>query len=55
MTQQNFERFTPVEEKEKENPMIEESEPTSWLVALACLSFFPLLYLLGKTVMSWLG
>lgn len=36
-------------------PMIEKNEPSSWLVAIACLSFFPMMYLLGKTVMSWLG
>lgn len=35
-------------------PMIEKNEPSSWLVAIACLSFFPLMYLIGKTVMTWL-
>lgn len=26
-----------------------------WLIALACLSFFPLIYLLGKAVTKWLN
>ncbi|MCB0638871.1 MAG: hypothetical protein KDC54_19720 [Lewinella sp.] len=36
-------------------------QPTSfttnrqWLVTIACLTFFPLIYLLGRTVLEWLS
>ena len=25
-----------------------------WVIAIACLSFFPLLYLMGRTIKLWL-
>ena|GEM_PF-6505748 len=41
--------------KDKSDNMIEREKSSSWLVSIACLSFFPLIYLIGKTIVTWLG
>lgn len=38
--------------KENENNFKDKLE--RWLVAIACLSYFPLAYLIGKAIIDWL-
>ena len=50
-------RHYPVVQMKKDNSdnMIEREKSSSWLVSIACLTFFPLVYLIGKTIVNWLG
>ena len=40
--------------KDKSHKAWENEKNADWLSALVCLTFFPLLYLVGKTIKLWL-
>ncbi|MBX2876378.1 MAG: hypothetical protein KTR30_29940 [Saprospiraceae bacterium] len=55
MINENLTDFSLVEERKKEETMLDKEKVFSALIALACLTFFPLVYIIGRSIMIWLG
>lgn len=41
--------------QEDEVPQLPYSQLEKWLIGFACISYFPLFYLIGKALTSWLN
>ena len=40
---------------EEDNPHSHHVAPNNILIAIGCLTFFPLAYLVGRTIVQWAG
>lgn len=55
MVNENLQHFSIVEEKKKEETMLNKEKLLSTLIAIACITFFPLVYIIGRSIMIWLS
>lgn len=40
---------------QEQNESIDRANAKQQMIAVACLSFFPMIYLIGKAVMTWMS
>ena len=55
MINENLHPLSFVEEGKKEETMLDKEKLISALIAIACLTFFPLVYIIGRSIMLWFG
>lgn len=55
MINENLSPLSFVEERKKEETMLDKEKLISALIAIACLTFFPLVYIIGRSIVLWFG
>ncbi|NRB46765.1 MAG: hypothetical protein HRU41_03765 [Saprospiraceae bacterium] len=55
MSNENPMPFSSVEERKKEETMPDKEKLSSALIAIACLTFFPVVYIIGRSIVNWLA
>lgn len=56
MINENLKRISYVEQRKKEEEtMFDKENLISALIAIACLTFFPVVYIIGRSIVNWIG